>query len=791
MGETFDRHLSRASARSDSLPDRAQHLPALAHSKINKMRHLALKSAVLAIALATTGSARAQQFQGATNFPDGTGNYSEGVECADVDHDGDLDIIVADGDGFVSGTARQNRIYINKFIETATPWSIVDESVARFGVHLSDAKGVTTGDVNGDGWVDILFVNAGNAVPSLYINQGAANPGFFTLESATRGFTVGYQSGSAVFADLDDDGDLDVILNDGFNSGTTKKAHLFFNNGAGVFTENVAALGAPTRTSQMDIQIADVDNDWDLDCLGFTKGTAAAASQFLLLNNGAGTFTDSSSLITPATGGTYEAEVGDLDGDNDLDLFFVSLAAGQTEGVDKNNLVPSNSLTFSVQPSFGGTDDNEIALFDYDNDGDYDVLVGSLGAHEFMYRNDGNLTFVDVSAAAIQSISDSTLDCTVADLNNDGKYDIITVQGESGSFINRFYKNTGSADTLPPVITSTKSPPSAVSGTSVVVKAKVRDQVLDDGVNYVTASGDYVILTAPQAALVSITAGSFAPSNLVVAAGTTVTWQNGSGVPQNVVSTSAPYTYNSGSIANGGSYQHIFVKPGTYNYSSPLGGLLGTVTVTGSSNAATTLYMGGQMYRFRMDDTSAATGTQLCYEMRFTDWPGNTRVSDGVCIPLTGSTTGTGLCFGDGSGTACPCGNNSVPAAGEGCLHFGGPGARMFATGAASIGGDTLVLQCATSIPFGPGLYFQGSLPIAGGTVFGNGLLCLTGATPRLEVRFADGAGASQTTVPIHILGSTAAGDLRYYQMWYRDDPSFCVAAGYNLSSALSLTWAP
>jgi hypothetical protein len=53
--------------------------------------------------------------------------------------------------------------------------------VARLGAHTSNAKGVTTGDIDGDGWIDALYSNAFNTAPaSLYVNQGAGNPGFFT-----------------------------------------------------------------------------------------------------------------------------------------------------------------------------------------------------------------------------------------------------------------------------------------------------------------------------------------------------------------------------------------------------------------------------------------------------------------------------------------------------------------------------------------------------------------------------------------------------------------------------------
>lgn len=157
--------------------------------------------------------------------------------------------------------------------------------------------------------------------------------------------------------------------------------------------------------------------------------------------------------------------------------------------------------------------------------------------------------------------------------------------------------------------------------------------------------------------------------------------------------------------------------------------------------------------------------------------------------PLTGLVAQP-LCFGDNSGTHCPC--SHVGAAGRGCPNFASAsGGLLTASGEPSISTDTLVLAASSAIPFGPGLYFQGSASVVGGSVFGNGLLCLTGSTPRLETRFANAAGSSSTTVAIHVLGSTSAGNVRYYQMWFRDDPSYCPAAGFNLTNAVSITWSP
>lgn len=152
-------------------------------------------------------------------------------------------------------------------------------------------------------------------------------------------------------------------------------------------------------------------------------------------------------------------------------------------------------------------------------------------------------------------------------------------------------------------------------------------------------------------------------------------------------------------------------------------------------------------------------------------------------------TPGANFCFGNGSGTSCPCGPGG---AFTGCPNsVWSVGGRLTASGNPRISNDTLVLSSINSIPTGPVLYFQGSQPIVGGSPFGNGLLCLTGSTPRLEVRFSNAAGVSPTTVQIHVLGAANSGDLRYYQMCYRDDPSFCTGAGFGTTNAVSLMWLP
>ncbi|MCB9916318.1 MAG: hypothetical protein H6828_14415 [Planctomycetes bacterium] len=150
---------------------------------------------------------------------------------------------------------------------------------------------------------------------------------------------------------------------------------------------------------------------------------------------------------------------------------------------------------------------------------------------------------------------------------------------------------------------------------------------------------------------------------------------------------------------------------------------------------------------------------------------------------------GTAFCFGDGTGTACPCGN--AGAAGEGCANSTGGGAILAGTGSASIGSADLVLS-ASQVPVNqPTLFFQGDNAVAGGagTVFGDGLRCAGGNVVRLQVRVANASGVAATTVNVSSKGGVVMGDVKRYQAWYRDPASSPCGAFFNLSNGYEITW--
>ena len=594
----------------------------------------ALALPVLAAGVVLAQGASAQQFVHQPGIVPGGAIWAEGVECADIDNDGDLDIFFAEGEGFSSaGPKRQNKLILNRFIP-AGALLLQDVSVARLGAHLSNAKGVATGDIDGDGWVDAMYANGFNTdPPSLYHNRGLAQPGFFDLESAARGFTESISSASSQFGDIDDDGDLDILLNDSGNSFLGAPGglpRLYRNDGTGVFSEIAANVNTIVKQAHMDVQFVDIDGDWDLDFFGDNRQTNAGVNHYLLLNDGTGDFSvDASNLLPSTSSNCYEAEVGDLDGDTDIDIYYVSLT-GLSEGAQLNQIVPSSTLSFTNGTSAGSDDDNEIVLIDYDMDGDYDAYVGSLRAGtDKMMRNNGSGTFALVNGV-INGPGDSTLDCTAADLDNDGDYDLISAQGESNSaqWDNKVFLNTGPADTLPPLVSATDSPSAA--GGVVVAHATVRDQVMDDGQDWLSGRTRYVVTSRQEIFDITYDGANFTPALANVTSGTTVRWTNTSGGAETLIGITGPYSLGLVLPPSGGQATYTFIEPMTYDYLGAFAGS-GQVAVTGSPTSADALRTGVGYYRAEMPGSGNGI---LCYEWQFTDWAGNLGVGAGQTVEI-------------------------------------------------------------------------------------------------------------------------------------------------------------
>lgn len=433
--------------------------------------------ALIALPLAAA-TCMAQQFveQQSMRFPQPALNeYTNQLAFGDIDKDGDLDIVFANGGGYSSASPPQVlRIFVNNGLGFFT-----DESAARTGGLTAIARDAEFGDVDGDGDLDIAVATDFSTQPRLLINNGL---GFYTDVTGTNLPAKNLGSSHAAFADVDNDGDLDLAFSNGgasrFGSGPTQ---LYLNDGTGKFTDATATLLPAVNVSQpMDISAADVDGDYDLDLLVCSRGSNSSK---LFRNDGSGKFTDVSAGNIPSNDSAYSFDFGDFNNDGALDIIGSN---GQTatakENVFQNN--GSGSFTDVTNTVIPGTnnpsvDDNDSRFFDIDYDGDLDLVIASLGSTERILIN--NAGVYTLTAGVIQAVADASLDIECGDLDNDGDLDLVTGQGESGSFINRIFINTGAAkDTLAPRVHKMELLSDTGKSAPRVVRAILRDDMTTD-----------------------------------------------------------------------------------------------------------------------------------------------------------------------------------------------------------------------------------------------------------------------------------------------------------------------
>jgi hypothetical protein len=156
---------------------------------------------------------------------------------------------------------------------------------------------------------------------------------------------------------------------------------------------------------------------------------------------------------------------------------------------------------------------------------------------------------------------------------------------------------------------------------------------------------------------------------------------------------------------------------------------------------------------------------------------------------------GMPFCAGDGTGTPCPCGNNSPAGQNRGCLHSFGVGALLAGSGSVSLSADTLTLL-GSSMPNSSALYFQGTTQQSGGAgaVFGDGKRCASGSIIRLGTATNVGGNSQYPfggNPPVSVRGMVTVPGIRTYQIWYRNAAAFCTPSGFNLSNGLQITWTP
>ena len=341
------------------------------------------------------------------------------VAYADIDLDGDNDLLIT-GNGPTTGVT--STLYENDGSGNFTAVS----QPAIVNVYIGAAE---FADIDSDGDMDLMMTgntSSPSATANLYINDGTGN---FTMSSGTP-FEAS-NSGDIDFGDIDGDSDLDLIMT-GLDASGNTFSKLYLNDGMGIFTLVSGTSFTPVWSSST--EFIDVDNDGDLDLLICGANSSGASTTNLYENNGTGTF----SLVAGVPFDNVQfgdIAFGDTDNDGDQDIFLV----GQN---DSSQFIAkfyiNNGTSFSLLPNtpFPGTFVHSSSFADFNNDGNIDLLhVGnsSNGLIGHIYENQGSNNFILADSTLSGSYNGSNI---VADLNGDNKMDIVTT-GTSFTFPSR------------------------------------------------------------------------------------------------------------------------------------------------------------------------------------------------------------------------------------------------------------------------------------------------------------------------------------------------------------------
>jgi hypothetical protein len=335
----------------------------------------------------------------------------------------------------------------------------------KLGNNGSDARGVTWADVDNDGDLDVFIANF-NA-PSVVLKN---NKGVFSNQSSGLGLFANDNTPKnvgGVWLDFNKDGRLDLfVVKDGAPN------LLFKNVGAFQFANVAPSAGVDFKGPGRAAVAADFNNDGlqDLYVVNFQKPNK------MYFNNGNDTFRDvTTSAKVGFSGASQLAVAVDYDSDENVDLFVVN---NNGPSLLYRNLGNGKFQNVAGPAGLAGPHKGRSATFsDFDHDGDYDLLLAQAAGANFLFANNrgkfSRVTNVDLSNANNPSST------TGGDTDNDGDVDVVIGDSDGGGNDgDSVYANTGGGNNnwITLVLQGNESNRSAI-GAKVLVRTGVTFQV--------------------------------------------------------------------------------------------------------------------------------------------------------------------------------------------------------------------------------------------------------------------------------------------------------------------------
>lgn len=319
----------------------------------------------------------------------------------------------AQRDGFTKIAAEQSSI---------TFTNTLSERLVALNRVTENGSGVALGDVDGDGWCDIYFCRL-EGPNALYRNLG--NWKFEDITALSGTACDGQLSTGAVLADLDGDGDLDLLVNS--IAGGTRE---FLNDGKGVFHElQTGRLNKTLPATSM--ALGDIDRDGDLDLYAATYRNIVYKDEFppprisaQMVNGRIKVTPEGRFVALGARGGS--AELVEL---AERDYVYMNMGGGTFAPVSWTS---GNFLDALGKPLEAPRLDWGLSVMIRDLNGDFlpDIIV----CNDFFYSPDQfwiqqpGMKFREISLEALPKISLASMAVDVADINRDGFDDIFVVE---------------------------------------------------------------------------------------------------------------------------------------------------------------------------------------------------------------------------------------------------------------------------------------------------------------------------------------------------------------------------